>query len=117
MPRKLTRPRPKQAARLVELRKSAGLSQYELARLIGEPQANIAYWERSKKPPRSDVLLKLASVLGVSVEAILNGNGSFKRRGGPTGKLQKIFNEVSKLPKRQQEKVIEFVFAFVKQQK
>lgn len=43
MGRKLTKTRPPQAARLVALRKAAGLSQAELARLIGEPQANIAF--------------------------------------------------------------------------
>jgi hypothetical protein len=32
-----------------------------------------------------------------------------------TGKVRKLFEEVSRLPRRQQEKVVEFVSAFVKQ--
>src|SRR5688572_14059007 len=45
MPRKSTKTRPQQGMRLAELRKDAGLSQYELAR-CRLPQANIAFWER-----------------------------------------------------------------------
>lgn len=119
MGRKLSKPRPPLGARLAELRAAAGLSQYELARLVGQPQANVAYWEKSGKPPRSEVLMKMAEVLGVRVEDLLAENGGRKRPavGGPVGKVRKLFTEVSKLPKRQQEKVVEFVSAFVNQQK
>jgi transcriptional regulator with XRE-family HTH domain len=119
MGRKLSKPRPAQGAKLREMRTTAGLSQYELADLIGEPQSNIAVWELSVRPPRSDVLPKLASALGVTVEEILGARTSRRngeQRGGPVGKVRKLFTEVSRLPKRQQEKVVEFVSAFVKQQ-
>ncbi|MGH9970491.1 MAG: helix-turn-helix domain-containing protein [Pyrinomonadaceae bacterium] len=74
MPRKSTKTRPRQGMQLAELRKAAGLSQYELARYVGISQANIAFWERSEKPPRSDVLPKMAEALGVSLEDLLNVN-------------------------------------------
>jgi transcriptional regulator with XRE-family HTH domain len=117
--RRTERDRLAQGRRLVELRKAAGLSQYELAELIGEPQPNIAYWELSEKPPRSDVLPKLAEALGVEIADLLSVNGGrvmAARRGGkPPGKLRKVFEDVSKLPRRQQEKIIEFVTAIVRQ--
>jgi len=116
--RRKERERPAQGKRLVELRKVAGLSQYELAEMIGEPQPNIAYWELSDKPPRSDVLHKLADALGVSITDLLSINGQRtmvrKVSGKPPGKLRKVFEDVSRLPRRQQEKIIEFVTAFVK---
>ena len=115
MKRKNTKPKPKQGAYLAELRKAAGLSQTELGRLIGETQQNIAFWEQCTYPPRSDVLIKLSKVLGVSVEDLLTGQPTKKRKGGPTGKVQKIFEAVSRLPKKQQEKIVEFVSAFVNQ--
>ena len=71
MGRKLTKSRPKQGARLAELRKAAGLSQYDLARKVGVPQPNIAFWELSAKPPRSDVLPKLARALGVTLDDLI----------------------------------------------
>jgi len=117
MPRKLSRQRPKQGVRLMELRKAANLTQTELAELIGETQTNIAYWEQSDKPPRSDVLPKLADVLGVRVDALLVVDRPPMRRGGPVGKVRRIFEEVSKLPRRHQNKVIEFVSAFVNEHK
>ncbi len=113
MVRKLTKPRPPQGTRLAELRKAANLSQAELARLIGERQQNIAYWEQSDKPPRSDVLPKMANVLGVTVEKLLQIDRKPVRQGGPVGKVRKIFEEVSSLPRKQQEKIVEIVSALV----
>jgi transcriptional regulator with XRE-family HTH domain len=71
MGRRLIKPRPKQGAHLVQLRKAAGLSQYDLAKLINQPQGNIAFWEVSEKPLRSDLLPKLAHALGVKMEDLI----------------------------------------------
>ncbi|MGI8731838.1 MAG: hypothetical protein ACR2LM_00855 [Pyrinomonadaceae bacterium] len=51
----------------------------------------------------------MAELLGEEVQ--------FKRarQTGPTGKVHKIFEEVSKLPRRQQEKIVEVVSALVSQ--
>lgn len=118
MSKPLKRQRPKMGEHLAELRKKASLSQYELARLLSEPQSNISFWELADKPPRSDVLPKLAKILGVRVDTILNGPGNKESSGGsggPVGKVRQVFEQVSKLPKKQQEKVVEFVSAFVNQ--
>jgi len=115
MARKLSRPRPEQGARLAAYRRAAGLSQKEFAELIDEPQQNISYWEQSDKPPRSDALLKMAKVLGVGVEQLISGKAARGKRGGPVGKAQKVFEAVSKLPRRQQEKIVEFVSALIEQ--
>ena len=117
MARRLSKPRPPQGARLAELRKAAGLTQTELAQLLGEPQPNIAFWEQSKKPPRSDVLPKMAKILGASVEQLLGADiaGDSKRRSGPVGKAQRVFERVSQLPRRQQDKIVQIVEALVDQ--
>jgi transcriptional regulator with XRE-family HTH domain len=114
MGRKLLKPRPKQAERLVALRKAKGLSQVELATLIGEPAANVAYWEKSAKPPRSDVLQKLADVLEVRIEDLLELDRTPTRRtNGPVGVVQRTFEKVRKLPRRQQQQVVQVVEALV----
>jgi DNA-binding transcriptional regulator YiaG len=56
----MSKVRPKQGARLVALRKAAGLSQTELALAIDVPQQTVACWETCDKAPRSDVLPKMA---------------------------------------------------------
>jgi transcriptional regulator with XRE-family HTH domain len=109
VPRKLSKQRPAQGARLVALRKAAALSQAELARLIGEPQQNVALWEQSDKPPRSDAIPKLARALGVRVEDLFTEKTSLPRPSGPVGKVRKLFDEVAKLPRRQQDKIVEFL--------
>ena len=106
---------PKQGQHLAQLRKAAGLSQHELARILGVRQSNIAFWEHSDKPPRSDLLPSMARALGVSVEKLLNTDTKLPRRGGHIGKVRKVFEQVSRLPPHQQEKIVEFVSVFVKQ--
>jgi transcriptional regulator with XRE-family HTH domain len=102
----------------MELRKAAGLSQYELAEMLEVPQSNVAFWEQSEKPPRSDLLPKMADVLGVEIVDLLNTNGgrvTVQRSSRPPGKLRKVFDDVSRLPRRQQEHIVRVVSALVMQ--
>lgn len=118
MARPSSKPRSKQAARLAALRKAAGLSQTELAKAINVSQQTVAYWETSVVPPRSDVLPKMAKALGVRVDEIL-GDGPINavRQPGPVGEVQRTFDEIRKLPRKQQRKIIEMVQALVEQYK
>jgi transcriptional regulator with XRE-family HTH domain len=116
--RPLTKPRPEQGKRLRDLRVAAGLSQTELAELVGERQQNIAYWEQSHRPPRSDVLPKLAEALGVAVTDLLDAAGDVpQRRKGPVGRAQRLFAELSELPRGQQNRILEVVSALMEQYK
>jgi transcriptional regulator with XRE-family HTH domain len=60
-----------------KLREAAGLSQSEMARKAGIPVRSIQNWEQGHRMPRPQVLLSLASALGVSVEKLI------KAMGGP----------------------------------
>jgi transcriptional regulator with XRE-family HTH domain len=102
----------KAASRLRELRERAGLSLRQLARQIGEDHSNVGFWERSGKIPRSDVLAPMAKALGVTVEELL-GEPKPKRIAKPGGKLGQVFESVSRLPRRQQQKVIEMAEGFL----
>jgi transcriptional regulator with XRE-family HTH domain len=117
VPRHLEKPRPKQAARLVALRKAAGLSQAELAKLVRVSPKTIGFWETSPVPPRSDVLPQLARALAVRVEDILGELPVEQRRPGPVGKLQRVFEQALALPRRQQDLVARFVATLVEQQR
>jgi transcriptional regulator with XRE-family HTH domain len=100
-------------SRLRELRETAGLSVRELARQIGEQHTNVLYWESSGNLPRSDVLVPMAKALGVSVEVLLGE--PTRRTVKPGGKAGVVFEAVSKLPRRQQQKILEVVEAMVAQ--
>jgi transcriptional regulator with XRE-family HTH domain len=99
---------------LRQLREATGLSVRELARQISESPTNVSYWERSGQIPRSDVLAPMAKALGVTVHELL-GEPRPGRLIAPGGKLGQVFDQVTKLPRRQQDKIIEVVQALVAQ--
>jgi transcriptional regulator with XRE-family HTH domain len=51
------------AGQVAERRGQLGLSQQDLARLVGTTQSAIARLERGGRPPRIDTLLKIAEAL------------------------------------------------------
>ena len=94
-------------SRLKKFREAAGLSQHELARRVGQRQSNIRYWEATGKPPRSDLLIPIAQELGVSVEELL---GQPKPRNGkPGGKLGDVVERITRMPRRQRDRVVAIV--------
>jgi transcriptional regulator with XRE-family HTH domain len=100
---------------LRKMREATGLSLRELARQIGETHTNVSYWERSGNLPRADLLRPIAKALGVTVEQLL---GDEPKRAMPTGgRLRQLFERASKLPRRQQEKLISVIEPFVTAQK
>jgi transcriptional regulator with XRE-family HTH domain len=113
MGRPAQRERPAYGQHLTGLREAAGLTQQQLAEKLGLPQSNIAFWERSDKPPRGEVLPKLADALGVSVDALLGVIPPKPKRQAAKGRLQLVFESAAKLPRRQQEKIVEVVEAMV----
>lgn len=116
-------PRSKKAAAikygdyLAQLRTAAGLSQRALARQLGVPQSNITFWEHADKPPRSELLPKLADLLGVSVEQLLRPTlpQLVIRKGGPIGKARILFDRLAKLPRHQQNKILDVLLVFINQ--
>ena len=65
------------AERLKELRKQAHLTQVELAKRLGIGQSSYADWERGKKKPTQENLVKIAQVLNVSIDYLV-GNSEDK---------------------------------------
>lgn len=57
---------------VVKLRLNAGLSQAELARLIGTHQPAIARLEKGLTEPQLSTMQKLAEAFGVSPETVMN---------------------------------------------
>jgi transcriptional regulator with XRE-family HTH domain len=108
-----THPRTVFGERLLVAREALGLSQAQVAEKMGVSQKAYAVWERYPVALRPDQIEKLAGILNVPVEGFFNGNGHDKRGTGPTGKVRQVFEKVSRLPRHQQSKVVEFVEAFV----
>jgi hypothetical protein len=67
------------------------------------------------KRNKHGILMWLGSLLNVSVEHLFGRDSGRTRGNGPAGKLRQVFEKASQLPRHQQNKVAEFVGAFVKQ--
>ncbi|MGH8021011.1 MAG: helix-turn-helix domain-containing protein [Opitutaceae bacterium] len=115
MGRPATKPRSDYGRHLVALREAAGITQQQLAAKLGVHHSNIAFWERATNPPRGEVLPKLAEALGVSADELLRVAPTKPKRAAPKGRLSDVFAQASKLPKRQQAKLAEFVQLFLAQ--
>lgn len=61
---------------LKTLRKQRGLSQQELAVRLHVVRQTVSKWEKGLSVPDADTLIKIAEILGVSVQALLGGNMS-----------------------------------------
>jgi hypothetical protein len=63
--------------------------------------------------PRPEQLLSLAEALNVSVDDLLDTNGTKKRGAGPTGKIKQLFEAASRLPRSQQQKITALLEPFI----
>jgi len=96
-------------------RQALGLSQAEVAAKLGITQAGYAAWERDPVALRPEQICRLADVLNVPVEKLLGVEEKPTRQGGPTGRARRLFEQVSKLSRVQQQHVLTVVESFVAQ--
>lgn len=112
------KPRTTLGQRLQAARERAGISQKELAERLGTNQQRIAYWERRATGFRKDaVLVQLTEILGITADELL-GRAPAKTRAAaapPNGRARQMFEAVSKLPRRQQEKIFDILQPFIAQ--
>jgi DNA-binding XRE family transcriptional regulator len=63
------------AARIQQLRAAAGLTQAALALAVGVPITTVQAWEQARRVPRLQAAVKLARVLGTTVETLAGDLG------------------------------------------
>lgn len=103
------------AVRLRALRETAGLSQSEIARRLGIRQPSYALWETYNVALKPEQLVALADALGVSVEQFFGDAVKGSRPAGPAGRARQLFEAVSRLPRRQQDKIFDILQPFVRE--
>lgn len=81
--------------RLKELRKQAHLTQVELAGKLGIVQSSFADWERGKKKPTQENLVKIAQILNVSVDYLV-GNSDEENTNKELEDIELLFRMNSK---------------------
>lgn len=81
------------------LREGAGLSQYQLGALVGVSDKAVSKWENGSTKPRANTMIRLAGVLGVSVDELLScelNDNSPKRKESQTMKKE-LWNRAEEL--------------------
>jgi transcriptional regulator with XRE-family HTH domain len=106
--------RPLLGGNITKARKEKGLTQLELAQLLGMTQQGVAYLEREATSLKVDQLAAIADALDTSVDFLLGRPAKVKRIGGPTGRGKRLFEAAAKLPRAQQDKVYDVLESFVK---
>jgi transcriptional regulator with XRE-family HTH domain len=108
-----TRDRCEFGKRLFAAREALGLSQAQVAERLGMTQKGYAVWERYPVALKPEQIQKLVTVLQVTPDYLFGEKKNGSRKGGPTGKARRAFEQVSRLPRSQQQHILTVVEAFV----
>jgi transcriptional regulator with XRE-family HTH domain len=100
--------RPALGEKIATARIQAGLTQSQLAEKLGVSQRVVTYWEREAVGLKAEQLASLTKVLNVPAEFFIGGPQA-NRGGGPSGKARLLFEQVSKIPRSQQRRILETV--------
>lgn len=115
MPRKV-RPSSAFGERLAELRAERGITQGQLAEMIGSSQRAISAYETVAEYPPTPVVVEIARVLKVSADELLGLEPPPKtkpREDPETRLLWRKFQQVRALPEKDQRAVIRLVNSLV----
>ncbi len=100
------------AARLVELRKQKGLTQQQLAELVGVHTQQLKRYEGGISQPTFDVIRNMAMALGVTSDYLLFGEGE----RGPDETLKLQFEAVSRFDPEAKKVVQQLLDSMILQQ-
>jgi len=100
--------------RLASLRKDAGLTQVQLAEVLGYSQTQVASFETGRRRIPVSALPVLTRTFGISFEELFGVQGKPRRRG-PTSKLERQLERLSKLPRSKQKVVSEMLDGILQQ--
>lgn len=96
--------------RIIELRKAAGLSQYDLAGAMQVSRQAVSKWESDQTSPDAKNLIRLAEVLDTDIEYLTTGRRTFGRRPPVVIKTTETVEKIVEKPVVQVvEKVVERV--------
>jgi transcriptional regulator with XRE-family HTH domain len=95
--------------RLAMLRKEQGLTQKQLGDRVDVTQQVIAEYEGGYRNIPVYRLAQLAEALGVPVDDLMKGSIAAGRKRGPASKLDRLTEQIAKLPRTRQRFVIEML--------
>jgi transcriptional regulator with XRE-family HTH domain len=104
--------------RVAEIRKARGITQVELAAKLGITQGNLSKYERGELRLHSDLLVKLAEILAVSIDDIFGVSTTASRpEPAKNRRFLRRIPQIEKLPKRDQDALLRTIDAFIASRK
>lgn len=97
---------------VVIARKKKGLSQDELAKMVGTISVTIGRYERNEIKPSIDIATKIADALDVSLDYLVGNTDTLLEKN-----LLKKITDIQKLPDNQKNVVMTLIDTFLKQTK
>jgi transcriptional regulator with XRE-family HTH domain len=98
--------------RLADIRRERGFTQVELAEMTGMVQTLVSDYERGKLRLNADRILRFATALGVSTDALLQPAGPAQSKK-PSRKLLRRLEQIEALPPAQQASLLRTIDAFL----
>jgi transcriptional regulator with XRE-family HTH domain len=100
--------------RVARLRKEKGITQKEMAEMLGVTQPVVSDYEHDELRLHGELIVKLAEILGASANEILGLEKNGKTAGGMKNRrLYRRVEAIDKLPKRDQEALLRTIDAFL----
>lgn len=99
-------------ARIAALRKEVGMTQVQLAKILGCSQQQIVSFEKARCRVPASALPILATAFGVSSDELLGTSGQPLKRH-PASRLGQQLERLSKLPRSQQRVVSEMLEGYL----
>ncbi len=95
-------------SRIAQLRKTAGITQVQMAEVLGVSQQTVNSYEVGRRRVPVSALPAIARALAVSIEELI-GEDSKPGKRGPTPQLQQQLNRITQLSKTQQKFVMQMI--------
>ncbi len=102
--------------KIARYRKAQGLTQVQLAEILGVAQQTMAHYEGGHLRIAVAMLSPLANALSVPVEELIDETLKTKKKRGPTSILQRQIEQVGLMPRAKQKFIIEMLDGLIKQQ-
>ena len=102
--------------RIARFRKAQGLTQVQLAEILGIAQQTMAHYEGGSLRIAVALLKPLTTALDVSFEELLDEPASAtKKKRGPSSKLQRQIEQIGSMPRTKQKFISEMLEALISQ--
>jgi transcriptional regulator with XRE-family HTH domain len=95
--------------RITRLRKARGITQVQLADILGVSQQTIQAYEVGRRRIQVSALPAVARALSVMLEELLGEPQQSSRKRGPASRLQQQIEAITQLPKNRQRFVSEML--------